>query len=474
MNCHFASVWSRRSPSPGGEGQGEGESNLMLHFAPHFSDSPKQSAIIQPTDVAQLCQELAFPITLTLSPEEREHPPSMCVICRETPRSGLPRSFNGCRHPGLGHEGRVATEFLDRQEARGTKFPMKTRTLLVMVALYGAPVQMNEIRAAESPALQKWQKDKGWGWVWGKGDQVGALNEMTDASRLAALQSVKRGKVYDLGLLYDRTSYKWPGHSPGEIISFRTPEGVKRQKDLPALVNENSSKTAWHSCALFLNDNVATQIDGLGHATEGEDDHWYNGFKESEWGGNWGQRKCDAATIPPIVGRGVLIDVAGAKGLEALPANYMITVEDLKGALRAQNTVTRPGDIILIRTGTTRYWGQTGDDQDGRIKEHDSAGINLESAKWLVEQGGAMFIGSDTSGLEYVPKAEDTTAYRTNYKSFMPVHNYLLIQQGVHIGEFHNLEELAREKVYEFCYVCSVNKIKGTASGFALRPIAIQ
>jgi kynurenine formamidase len=120
-----------------------------------------------------------------------------------------------------------------------------------------------------------------------------------------------------------------------------------------------------------------------------------------------------------------------------------------------------------------RYWGETGSVHD-KIAEHDSAGLNLESAKWLVEQNGAMLIGSDTSGLEYGPKPEDTAAFRAKYKSFMPVHNYLLIQQGVHIGEFHNLEALARDKVYEFCYVCSVNKIKGTAAAFTLRPIAIR
>jgi len=330
------------------------------------------------------------------------------------------------------------------------------------------------VSAADTPSLKKWERGKGWGWVWGKDDEVGALNEMTDASRLAALKSVQKGKVYDLGVVYDRNSYKWPGHSPGEIISFRTPEGVKRQKDSPMLVTQNPSKTAWHSCALFVNDNVATQIDGLGHATEGEDDHWYNGFKESDWGGNWGLRKCDATTIPPVIARGVVIDVAGYKSVDALPSNYAITIDDLKGALQKQGTTLKPGDVVLIRTGTLRYWGESGNDLEGRIKQHDSAGLNLESAKWLVEENGAMMIGSDTSGLEYVPRDEDTGAYRTKYKSFMPVHNYLLIQQGVHIAEFHNLEELARDKAYEFCYVCATAKIKGTASGFTLRPIAIR
>jgi kynurenine formamidase len=330
------------------------------------------------------------------------------------------------------------------------------------------------LQSADPAGLQKWQKGKGWGWVWGRQDEVGSLNEMNDASRLAALRAVQQGKVYDLGVVYDRTSYKWPGHNPGEIISFRTPEGVKRQGDSPALIEQNPSKTAWHSCAVFVSDNVATQIDGLGHATEGNDDHWYNGFQEKEWGGNWGVRKCDATTIPPIIARGVVIDIAGSKGAEALPAHYAISVEDVQVALKKQNTELKSGDVVLIRTGTLRYWSNSGDDAEGKIKEHDSAGINLETAKWLVEQNGAMLIGSDTSGLEYAPRDEDTEAYRKKYKSFMPVHNYLLIAQGIHIGEFHNLEALARDKVYEFCYICTTAKLKGAAAGFALRPIAVR
>jgi len=321
--------------------------------------------------------------------------------------------------------------------------------------------------------LKKWQKGKGWGWVWGPQDEVGVLNELTDASRLAALRVAKTGKVYDLGVDYNRTSYKWPGHSPGEILTFRSPEGVKRQVDLPALVNDNASKTAWHSCALFMNDNIATQIDGLGHITEGEDDHWYNGYKEKDWGGNWGPRKCDASKIPPIIARGVLIDVAGYKGVDALPSFYAITPDDLKGALAKQGTSLKAGDVVLIRTGTLRYWGEAGADH-AKIGAHDSAGINLEAAKWLVEEHASLLIASDTSGLEYVPTPEDMKSYRAKYRSFAPVHNYLIVEQGIHVGEFHNAEELARDKAYEFTYICCVNKIKGATAGFTLRPIAIR
>lgn len=331
-------------------------------------------------------------------------------------------------------------------------------------------------QVAERPAepektapVKGWQKGKGWGPIWGKDDEVGALNAMTPDTIRSALALVKQGKVYDLGVPYDRNSFKWPGHSPGEILSFRTPEGVKRQGDFKPVLDRtlNPNGIAWHSSALFINDNVGTQIDGLGHITTGDDNRWYNGFKESEWGGNFGIRKCDATTIPPIITRGVLIDVAGAKGLEVLPPHYRITATDLQAALAKQKTTLKVGDTVLIRTGTLRYWGVNGADHE-KIGKHDSAGIDLPAARWLVEQQGAILIGSDTSGLEYGPGPEEKKP------AFIPVHKYLLIDQGVHIGEFHFLEELSRDRVYEFCYICTVNKIRGTVAGFCLRPLALR
>ena len=345
------------------------------------------------------------------------------------------------------------------------------RVALFVVAAILVSTISRAVDQANPVSMKKWKQGVGWGWVWGEKDEVGALNEMTDASRLAALRSVRSGKVFDLGVKYDRESFKWPGHNPGEIISFRTPEGVKRQGDF-APATDSSKGTAWHSCAVFISDNVATQIDGLAHATEGKDNHWYNGFKEKDWGGNWGPRKCDASNIPPIIARGVLIDVAGYKGVRALPPHYGITVDDLRGALEKQNTELRPGDVVLIRTGAIQFWHDM--DERQRLSDHDSAGLLLESAQWLVEQKGAMMVGSDTSGLERWPAEEDAEAQLEEHGSFMPVHNYLLIEQGVHIAEFHYLEDLAKESAFEFCYVCTTAKIRGTTAGFALRPIAIR
>jgi kynurenine formamidase len=310
-----------------------------------------------------------------------------------------------------------------------------------------------------------WQKGRGYGWIWGRGDEFGALNAVTPAKVLRAIALVKEGRVYDLGVRFDRTSFMWPGHSPTEIIAFRTPEGLKRQQDVPVYQpGANPAGVTWRSTAVFINDNVGTQIDSLSHFATGDDNHWYNGFKEAEWGGNWGPRKASADRIPPIVTRGVLIDVAGHKRRQALPSNYSISPAELQEVLSAQQVEIEPGDAVFIRTGTLRHWGETGSDK-AKLAEHDSAGISLEAAKWLVERKGAVLIGADNSGLE-------TLAWKPG--EFYPAHAYLLVEQGVYIGEFHYLEDLAREKAYEFLYVCATNKIKGTSAGFALRPVAIR
>ncbi len=325
--------------------------------------------------------------------------------------------------------------------------------------------QKAEERGTQPP--KGWTKGKGWGWVWGKDDEVGALNAMTNQSRAAALALAGRGDVFDLGMTYSRRSFKWPGHSPGEIITFRSPDGIQRMKDPDAPPDEfNSDRVFWHSAALFINDNVATQIDGLAHITAGADNHWYNGFNEDRWGGDWGPRKCDVTTIPPIVARGVLIDVAAYKKVAALPAHTIITTDDLKATLAWEGVSLQPGDVVLVRTGTGRYWGEDGADHQ-TIAAHDSAGPDLVATRWLVEDQGVMMVGSDTSGYEVNPPPGHPGCV-------IPCHRYLLVDQGVHIGEFHNLEGLSKAKTYEFCYMASINRIKGAVAGFALRPLALH
>jgi kynurenine formamidase len=324
-----------------------------------------------------------------------------------------------------------------------------------------------EVQPAQPNSIRGWEKGKGWGWIWGKDDEVGSLNALSNESRAAALALAKRGEVFDLGMTYSRRSYKWPGHSPGEIITFRSPDGVHRMKDADAPPAEmNKDHVYWHSAALFISDNVATQIDGLAHITAGLDFHWYNGFNENDWGSDWGPRKCDAPTIPPIIARGVLIDVAGFKKIDALPGHTLISSKDLQDTLAWEGVTLAPGDVVLVRTGTGGFWGDDGADH-AQIAEHDSAGPDIEATKWLVADQGVIMVGSDTSGFEVNPAPGSPG-------TGIPVHRYLLVDQGVHLGEFHYLEGLSRAKAYTFCYVATVAKIKGAAAGFALRPLALR
>ena len=123
-----------------------------------------------------------------------------------------------------------------------------------------------------------------------------------------------------------------------------------------------------------------------------------------------------------------------------------------------------PGDVVLVRTGTGRFWGDDGADH-AKIAEHDSAG-RRPGGHQVAGRGS----GGDHGRLRHQrirgQPAPDSPG------TGIPVHRYLLVDQGVHLGEFHYLESLSKAKAYTFCYVAAVNKIKGTAAGFALRPLA--
>ena len=86
--------------------------------------------------------------------------------------------------------------------------------------------------------------------------------ELTEAQLNAAEIGAffRPGQLEALGITYDRTSYKWPGHSPGEIISFRTPEGVKRQGDFaPAATDMKEPKRFCHSAASLSGASASAQ-----------------------------------------------------------------------------------------------------------------------------------------------------------------------------------------------------------------------
>lgn len=306
----------------------------------------------------------------------------------------------------------------------------------------------------------KWRRGVGWGWIWGRHDEMGALNAMTDASRLAAISSIKTGRVYDLGVTIDGHSFSHSAHPSTQVITYRTAEGLAREQPMGA----GHDDTGFNTSIMILSDHAGTQIDGLCHTTTGTDRHWYNGFATSDWAYDFGPGRAGAHNIPPIIAPGVLIDVAGVRGVPQLESGEPIQPQQLERALDAQSTQVEPGDVVLVRTGSLGGWGAAGSDHEA-LRGPDTAGLTLRSARWLIEECGALLIGSDTSTLEVVPAVDGDRSF--------PVHAYALVEQGVHLGELHNLEELAADRVYRFCYVALSPRVRATTAAFALRPIAL-
>jgi kynurenine formamidase len=309
-------------------------------------------------------------------------------------------------------------------------------------------------------AIAGWRRGSGWGWIWGDGDQIGALNAITPESILEALRGVAQGRVFDLGLRLERESFVAPVHARTEVVADRTPRGLFHEGLFPG----RPGGVSFNTSMVLLSDHAGTQIDGLCHATFGHDHHWYNGFKTDENAGDFGPERASADNIPPIVVQAVLADVAGYLDRAALDPHFAIGPDLLAETLAGQETKVAPGEAVFVRTGALRHWGPSKEDQAAFV-DYDTAGITLAAAQWLVEEQGAIFVGSDTSTVEVIPPVDGDLA--------APVHKYLLVDQGVHMGELHYLEELAEAGVYRFCYIALTPKVRGTTAGFALRPIAL-
>jgi len=286
---------------------------------------------------------------------------------------------------------------------------------------------------------------------WGPTDEIGTLNMMTDASRLDVLKQVVGGKVYDLGVdlfvgmpiccgpFGDPSFQIWLTHAPG--------------RGDPA-----KELLSYSGDAISMYTHSGTHIDALNHF--GLHGKIWNQVSAQDDLGVRGWTKSGVDKYPPIVARGVLIDVAKAKSMAHLPSSYPITVADLQDALKKQGTVLKAGDVVLIRTGLMTLWPD-----QSKYRLLDEAGLSLEAAQWLVEGQKAMLLGADSLGVETLPSKDPD--------NFVPVHSYLLVERGVSLLEAMWLEDLAKDQVYEFLFIASPLKFRGgTAS--PVRPIAIS
>ncbi|MEZ5044454.1 MAG: cyclase family protein [Saprospiraceae bacterium] len=290
---------------------------------------------------------------------------------------------------------------------------------------------------------------------WGVEDEIGTLNMMTDATRLQVLSQIKSGKTYDLSVEYfvGMPSFHSLGDPGYQYWLTHTPHGtiVDNPNNLGEKMNR---KVSYTGDAISMYTHMGTHIDALNHF--GLNGKIWNGFTPEEYLGNKGWKRTGAETIPPVIGRGVLIDVEAFKG--SLPENYRISANDLQKTLNKQGITLVKGDIVLIRTGQAQHY----ENADHYL--HNYPGISLDAVTWLVEDQGVMLLGADNLSFEaFPPERED---------NWVPVHTYLLAEKGVMFIEQLFLEELAKDKVYEFAFIAASLKLRG-ASGSPMRPIAI-
>jgi kynurenine formamidase len=268
---------------------------------------------------------------------------------------------------------------------------------------------------------------------------------------------VQSGTVYSLAVIHYE-GLQVPGPMVPYTISARIRHG-----DLKDITPASAAAEA-----ITMSAHTATHIDALCHVgeyqnAEGEVDmagevRIYAGegktVAASNLGSYTGQQHMSIAEMPPIVTRGILLDVASYKGVSILPDNYAISVEDIKGTLARQETTIQAGTAVLVRTG---YYQHLKD--DNLIYRDSIAGLSLDAARFLLEQG-MILAGADTMSVEALPPMSH------------PVHRFLIVHNGVSHLENVYLEELAAQKIYQFLLIVTPLRLLG-ATGSWVHPIAI-
>jgi kynurenine formamidase len=205
--------------------------------------------------------------------------------------------------------------------------------------------------------------------------------------------------------------------------------------------------------------HVGTHLDALSHVSHcGE---LYGGLRADDVQRGGRMSALGVETVPPMVGRAVLLDVPALVGVDVMPGGAEITVEHLEDSVARQGTPVGEGDIVFVRSGWGAHW-DAGDAYVGR--ETGVPGVGEAGARWLAERG-VRLAGADTIAFEQIlPGAGHAT---------LPAHRVLLVEHGVYIVEALVLDELAAARAYETTVVLAPLAITG-ATGAPVRPVALQ
>ena len=321
---------------------------------------------------------------------------------------------------------------------------MRTSTLLVVVSCLVVTGLTDRAPTADAQSWSPPPREERCPSKWGAGDELGAVNHMGPETVLRAAGLIREGRVIELG----------------QVLSSDMPLGGTRHFDLymkPTRMNPESNRRGSNEEIIVAEmGQVGTQFDGFTHQTIGDD--LYNCIDQNDVMTRSGFTRLGIENVGTLMTRGVLIDVAALKGVAVLPESYEITVDDLQQALDRQGVALEPADAVLIHTGWGTYW-----DTDGERFSANGPGIGLAAGQWLVAQD-PMLVGADNVPVEVSPNPDPELS--------TPVHQIMLVINGIHLVERMKLNELAAAGVYEFAFVVQPLKLKG-ATGSTVAPVAI-
>ncbi len=299
---------------------------------------------------------------------------------------------------------------------------------------------------ASIASADDWTKSK-----WGPKDEIGAANLITPESVMAASKLVKTGKTYHLGIVVDS---KTPAFAPRSMsVTILQPNQIETKGLGPTNLTYNDDMfTGWLG--------IGPQIDGLGHI--GINHTYYNGLKNSEIGKVTGLTKLGIEKIPPMVARGVVIDMAAHYGVDIVKEGTAYTKEDIMAAAKKQGVEIKKGDVVLFHSGWLNLLD--GDKPDTKRYVTTEPGLGKSGAAYLAEIG-VVAVGADTWGLEAVPFPKGTGVFE--------VHQDLIAKNGIYILENMDTRGLVKDKVTEFMFVLGAARLRGAVQ-MIINPIAIR
>lgn len=302
-----------------------------------------------------------------------------------------------------------------------------------------------------------------WG-RWGADDQVGTLNHVTPEAVAAGAAAIRSGKRFSLALPFDADGPQRGGFGRFNPIHlmFRDGGDIATGTIIEDFYGGKDRYCRGTDDLVIMPLQSGTQWDALSHIIF--DGSMYNGYSPTAVTSKGATRNDIAQAADRIAGRGVLLDVARAKGVDALEPGYAITADDLDACAERQGVEVRQGDFVLVRTGQlAARRGDWGDYAGGH-----APGMGLASIPWVADRQIAG-LATDTWGMEVLPNETPDV--------FQPLHCVFLVGMGLYVGEIFDLEALADDCAedgrYEF-FFCAPPLPFSRAVGSPVNPMAIK